>query len=78
MFIGIPMMMHSDTPEDQQHTGHKVVGLQGFNQKKQNFTADRVLLSKVGSIKQMVGGFLKGGQHEDALLHLSQSKSGNS
>lgn len=41
-------------------------------------TADRVLLSKVGSVKQMVGGFLKGGQHEDALLHLCQSESGDS
>lgn len=38
-------------------------------QVKRQFTADGVLLSKVGGIEEVVGCFLKGGQHQDTLLH---------
>lgn len=40
-------------------------------------TADGILLSKIGGVEKVVGRFLKRGQHEDALLHLSQAKSGD-
>lgn len=40
-------------------------------------TADRVLLSKVGGVEEMVCCFLKGGQHQDALLHFGQAEPGD-
>lgn len=40
-------------------------------------TAHRVLLAKVGGVEKVVGRLLKGGQHQDALLHLGQSEPGD-
>ena len=38
---------------------------------------DGVLLSVVGCIEQVVGGFLEGGQHQDRLLHFCQAVTGD-
>lgn len=43
----------------------------------ERLTTDGILLSKIGGVKKMVGRFFKRGQHEDALLHLGQAKSGD-
>lgn len=74
-------MMHSDTPE----TGNTGNVETSFSQRtkcsaitERKLTADRVFLSKVGRIKEMISCFLKGGQHEDTLLHLGQTKPGDS
>lgn len=78
------MMMHSDTPAD---TEEGLRGEGGCEQQQQQLkrrlftfptlTAHRVLLAKVGGVKQVVGRLLKGGQHQDALLHLGQSEPGD-
>lgn len=75
-------MMHSDTPANREE------GEGGFEEQLLlrrrlglstllTLTADRVLLAEVGGVKEVVGRFLKGGQHEDALLHLGQSEPGD-
>lgn len=77
------MMMHSDTPADREEVEgggfeeqlllRRRLGLSTLL----TLTADRVLLAEVGGVKEVVGRFLKGGQHEDALLHLGQSEPGD-
>lgn len=76
IFIGMPIIMHSDTPE----TGRWQMMTMKTSKSliaAETLTADRILLSKIGGVEKMVGCFLKRGQHEDALLHLSQAKSGD-
>lgn len=41
-------------------------------------TTDGILLSEVRGVEEMVSCFLKGGQHEDALLHFGQTEPGDS
>lgn len=42
-----------------------------------SLTADRVFLSEISRIKQMIGRLLEGRQHENALLHLGQTEAGD-
>lgn len=76
-------MMHSDTPANtpgvKERSGGErgAAGAQEATQHLPTLTAHRVLLAKVGGVKQVVGRLLKGGQHQDALLHLSESEPGD-
>ena len=73
MFIGMPMMMHSDTPESGRQEvlspNIQSILVNLIKKMKHEFTANRVFLSEVGGVKEMIGCFLEGGQHEHTLLH---------
>lgn len=71
MFMGIPMMMHSDTPETDRRVGLGSSSVTEIRLIRVGalITADGVLLSEVRGVKEVVRCLLEGRQHEDALLH---------